>query len=387
MNTATYENEAEYRAGCQAKSGVKSSAKYHVMFRILIAMAMAFCLTPKCLAALPDLVPGYNIELPRDGGSHPEFTTEWWYLTGWLHDANGQRRGFQVTFFRSRNALADANPSRFAPRQILFAHAALSDPKANRLLRGERTARAGFGLAAAEQGSLAVRIDDWSLSQDDNADGTHLITSIATDEFSLSLKLQTTQAILLNGDKGFSRKDPDPKAASYYYSLPQLRVQGTIALNGSTLAVTGDAWFDHEWSNAYLDPDSVGWDWIGINLGRSDALMLFRMRDAQGKQRWAGGTLRRGEKTQTLTPEQIAWTPLRQWRSSRTGVTYPIAWHVRFGEQQIILRPLMDDQENDARGSVGILYWEGAVEAMDEEGSLLGRGYLELTGYGEPTKF
>jgi predicted secreted hydrolase len=42
----------------------------------------------------------------------------------------------------------------------------------------------------------------------------------------------------------------------------------------------------------------------------------------------------------------------------------------------------MDDQENDARGSVGTVYWEGAVRALDTAGREIGRGYLELTGYG-----
>ena len=42
----------------------------------------------------------------------------------------------------------------------------------------------------------------------------------------------------------------------------------------------------------------------------------------------------------------------------------------------------MDDQENDARSSAGTVYWEGAVTAS-EDGRRIGRGYLELTGYGE----
>ena len=227
---------------------------------------------------------------------------------------------------------------------------------------------------------MAVRIDDWSL----HAEGSSFVTKISTDDFTLSLSAETTQPVLLQGDQGYSRKGPDLVAASYYYSVPQLKVSGAITLHGTKIAVTGEAWLDHEWSNAYVDSQSVGWDWAGINFNNGDALMAFRMRNAQGKQRWAGGTARLAGKTQTFLPEQINWIPLRQWRSSRTGVTYPIAWQVHAGEQKIVLRPLMDDQENDARGSVGILYWEGAVEALDDNGNVLGRGYLELTGYGEP---
>ena len=42
---------------------------------------------------------------------------------------------------------------------------------------------------------------------------------------------------------------------------------------------------------------------------------------------------------------------------------------------------------DDARGSTGTLYWEGAVRAFDERGQAIGRGYLELTGYGERLRF
>jgi len=346
-------------------------------------LLIVLCLAVNAASVAAEVRSGYRIELPRDGGSHPEFNIEWWYVTGWLQDANGTQRGFQVTFFRHRNSGADDNPSKFSPTQILFAHAALSDPADKKLLRGEHTARAGFGLAAAEQHATNVFIDDWSL----RAVGENFVTQVTAQDFELALTLRATQPAVLQGDRGFSQKGPDPANASHYYSLPQLAVQGSIAIRGAKLAVTGQAWFDHEWSNAYVDPQSVGWDWIGINLRNGDALMAFRMRDAQGRQRWAGATLRSGGKTQSFTPEQIQWTPLQQWRSPRTGVQYPIAWRVQVGQLNLVLRPLMADQENDARGSVGQLYWEGAVQAQDGAGALIGRGYLELTGYGEPARF
>jgi predicted secreted hydrolase len=49
------------------------------------------------------------------------------------------------------------------------------------------------------------------------------------------------------------------------------------------------------------------------------------------------------------------------------------------------LEPLMDDQELDARASVGTIYWEGAVRAFRDTNEV-GRGYLELTGYWKPMK-
>ncbi len=57
--------------------------------------------------------------------------------------------------------------------------------------------------------------------------------------------------------------------------------------------------------------------------------------------------------------------------------------------RSIVLAPLMDDQELDSRRSTGTIYWEGAVRAHDgtPDGPVVGRGYLELTGYATPIAF
>ncbi|HEY7639657.1 MAG TPA: carotenoid 1,2-hydratase [Steroidobacteraceae bacterium] len=346
------------------------------------ALLLLVASTAICAAAVeyPAVVPGYAIELPRDEGSHPQFRTEWWYLTGWVETPGGEPLGFQITFFRNRPGVDEQNPSRFVARQVLFAHAALSDPRRGALLRGEKSARAGFGLAEAAGGSLAVKIDDWSLRQD----GERYTAVAATSEFSLQLECVRSQAPLLNGRNGFSQKGPQPQFASYYYSLPQLQTSGRIAIGGREYRVRGIAWFDHEWSSGMFDDQARGWDWIGLNLDDGGALMVQRIRDAAGNPYWAGATLREpGQPDRVFAASEVAWSPLRRWRSARTGVAYPVEWKIAVGGRTILLRPLLDDQENDARASTGTLYWEGAVRAFDESGRAIGRGYLELTGYGE----
>jgi predicted secreted hydrolase len=349
----------------------------HALLTLLLVVSAA----PSSAAVeFPSVAPGYSIELPRDEGSHPQFRTEWWYLTGWLETEGGQPLGFQITFFRNRPGIDEDNPSRFVARQVLFAHAAVSDSQRGTLMRGEKSARAGFGLADAAEGSLAVKIDDWSLRKE----GERYLAVAATSDFTLQLECIGTQPPLLNGKNGVSQKSPQPQFASYYYSLPQLQTSGRIAIGGREHRVRGVAWFDHEWSSGMFDERARGWDWIGLNLDDGGALMVQRIRDDAGNQHWGGATLREpGRPDRAYPPDEIAWSPLRRWRSPRTGVTYPVEWKIAIGERTITLRPLLDDQENDARASTGTLYWEGAVRAFDERGRAIGRGYLELTGYGE----
>ena len=347
------------------------------MARLLFQALLLLFALPCVAADYPDVIPGLRLEFPRDEGAHPDFRTEWWYVTGWLKGEDGSDLGFQVTFFRVRPQPGEDNPSRFAPRQILFAHAALADPAVGRLRHGERAARAGFGLAEARQGATDVEIDDWSLRQEGG--GYH--ARISGEDFALDLALTPTQAVLIEGDQGYSRKAQEGKHASYYYSFPQLAARGSVARAGRRLAVTGRAWLDHEWSSELMSPQAVGWDWIGLNLDDGTALMAFRMRDASGATLWAGGTLRRRDGTaRVLGPQEVEFVARRRWRSPRTGTDYPIGMEVRVPGVRLELRALIDDQELDARSSTGTLYWEGAVRAL-EAGREVGRGYLELTGY------
>ena len=301
----------------------------------------------------PRVVKGRQLIFPRDHGAHPNFRIEWWYVTGWLDGP----LGFQVTFFRARPEEQSANPSSFNPRQILFAHAALADPKRGRLLRDQRAARAGFSLAHAELARTGVWIDDWKLEQDGNS----YHARIEAREFDLDLTFFASQ-LVLQGEGGFSRKGHRPEEASYYYSRPQMSVTGKV--DGKE--AVGVAWLDHEWSSAYLAPEAAGWDWCGINMRDGSSLMAFRMRDKQGGTHFSSG------------PEM---RPLRVWKSPRTGTEYPVSMQVN----DLRLEPLMDDQELDSRQSTGTIYWEGAVRAYKGD-NVVGFGYLELTGYWKAMK-
>jgi predicted secreted hydrolase len=333
------------------------------------------------LGAAPTYPPvgaGRALTFPRDHGAHPDYRTEWWYATGWLQTQARAPLGFQITFFRSRPRIDQANPSRFAPQQLLFANVALSDPVAGKLQHDQRAARSGFGLAMASTVDTDLCIDDWTLRRE--ASGSYRATLPARD-FTLELTMQPTQPLLLHGEQGYSRKGPLATQASYYYSQPRLKVSGTLKRRGQQESVQGTAWLDHEWSSALLADGAVGWDWIGVNLDDGSALMVFQIRDEAGRKFWGGGTLRGTDgRVRVLAPENVNFIALRRWRSPRTGTDYPVALRLNAGDLTLELAPLMDDQELDSRASTGAVYWEGAVTAL-RGGKPVGRGYLELTGY------
>ncbi len=321
--------------------------------------------------------PGVPLAFPADHGAHPDFRTEWWYVTGWLKTPRGADIGFQITFFRTRPPVDQRNPSAFAAKQVIFAHAAISDPAVGHLQHDQRIARQGFGLAGARVGDTDVVLDNWSFKR--GADGVFRGRVVARD-FSLDVSLRPTQPELLQGDHGYSRKGPLPGEASHYYSVPHLAVSGSLVRAGRTEPVTGTAWLDREWSSTYLDPRAVGWNWLGLNMADGGALTLFQIRDTSGSALWAGGSWRAADGRQTaLGPGEVHFGASRLWRSPATGATYPVApvVSVSIAGKPLVLpvKPLFDDQELDSRRGGGPVYWEGAVTVPG------GRGYLEMTGY------
>jgi len=325
---------------------------------------------------------GRALAFPRDHGAHPGTRIEWWYLTGWLQAAGaGSLLGFQLTFFRVRTGLAEALPGRLAPRQLLFAHAAVTDLARGRHHHAEQLARWNGQWhddpAAVNQAALAqrdVRMGPWRL------DAQHARVRAAALE--LELQLSPTQPVLLQGDRGYSRKGPGPGQASHYYSEPHLAVQGQLVFEGARRTGTGRAWLDHEWSDEILHPQAVGWDWIGINLDDGRALTAFRLRRADGSALWAGGSVRApGGPVRDFAPEEVAFEPVRTWKSPATQATYPVAWTVRTPAGTFGVRSLLDAQEIDARRSTATVYWEGLSELLDAQGRRIGLGYLEMTGY------
>ncbi len=374
---------------------MKSDGRRHWMRRAgSAALAVAGGWLPSralraAAAPYPDVVRGVPLSFPRDHGAHDAFRTEWWYLTGWLERVDGARRGepagVQVTFFRTRTRHDPADPSRFAPVQLLFAHAALALPEHRSLAHAQRAAREGFGLAQASRADAEVAIGDWSLAR--AADDTYR-TRIVDASLAIELSFRPDAPPLLQGDGGFSRKGPRETQASYYYSRPQLEVRGSIAADGRRSSVEGVAWLDHEWSSEILDPSAVGWDWVGLNLDDGSALTAFRIRAGDGTTLWsyarqadrlpAAGAM--AARWNRADPSNVGFEPLREWTSPRTGVRYPVSMRLTLDARSLTLEPLFDDQELDTRATTGVVYWEGAVRVF-ERGAVIGRGYLELTGY------
>lgn len=368
---------------------------------LLLSGALGCALDATAAAGSPagTALPRRTLVFPRDHGAHPEFRTEWWYITGHARagpGAGAREFGFQITFFRSRVDTTQGLASAFAAKQLIFAHAAVTDVQGRKLWHDQRIAREGFGVAGARLADAGLRLRDWSMARaaaastaDAKSPGpagpdTAWQARVPGRDFSLDLRFDPTQPLLLQGHQGLSRKGPEPAQASYYYSLPQLATRGRLTVKGRSFDITGQAWLDHEWSEALLHPEAVGWDWIGMNLFDGSALTAFQLRNKAGQPLWAGGSFRRHSGSlATFSQGEVVFSPQRSWKSPLSQASYPVEWTVHTPAGVYTVRPLVDNQELDSRASTGAIYWEGLSDLFDAQARHVGRGYLEMTGYAQ----
>ncbi|SDL49353.1 Predicted secreted hydrolase [Modicisalibacter muralis] len=329
-------------------------------------------------------VAGPHIELrfPQDHGPHPDYRIEWWYLTANLRGEDGRPFGVQWTLFRQAlappTALAtDDQP--WSSRQLWMAHAAVSTPSDHYF--AERFARGGIKQAGVRITPFAAWLDNWSLMAPPATRGLeHLEVTAQGDDFGYRLQLTAEGPLVRHGDGGFSQKSADGQG-SMYYSQPFYRVSGEVRIAGESIAVSGRAWLDREWSSQLLGPGQSGWDWFSLHLDSGAKLMAFRLR--------GGGEANAGDYVSgswisaqgQVTPlgddqgdEELRLTPLAHSRVA--GRRLPTAWRVEVPGHGL-------DFEVRARHpkqwmGTSFAYWEGMVAV---EGSHAGVGYLEMTGY------
>ena len=302
--------------------------------------------------------------LPEDHGPHFEFQTEWWYYTGQLTTADERRFGFQLTFFRRGLSPGPPPAAGLATNQIYFAHFAVTDVGGERHVSAERLSRGAAGLAGASGEPFRVFVEDWT-AEATNPEGASVRVRARDGGLVLDLELQAAKPLVAHGDRGLSAKSDEPGNASYYVGYTRMAVRGRVGSDGGGAAVTGEAWFDHEWSTSALGPQAVGWDWWSLQLDDGRELMLFEIRRADGSRelgvrrnargagRAAFGGCRRAD---------IEITVLERWTSPHTGADYPARWRIRVPSEELELEvePLLADQEM----RTAFVYWEGAVSRL-----------------------
>jgi predicted secreted hydrolase len=322
---------------------------------------------------------------PADHGAHPEFRNEWWYFTGRLESGQGDRYGFELTVFRvalwpREDPESTHAASAWRSRQVYFSHFAVTDVDNSRFHVAQRWSRGALGLAGVREDPLRIQVDGWSASLEQ--DTWHL--SAFERGVSIELDLQALKPVVLNGDRGLSRKSSGPGQASYYYSVTRLAVSGQLEVPGWRGPVSGLAWLDREWSTSALAAEQVGWDWFALQLDDGSDLMLYQLRRRDGSPGpFSAGTLVRADGSSRHLSVQDFQVQVAGYWDSPLGGRYPALWNVSVPDEalSLMVEPLLADQELHTVPR----YWEGAVKVSGrrQDKEIGGGGYVELTGYAQ----
>jgi predicted secreted hydrolase len=319
--------------------------------------------------AFANVVPGYNITFPLDHDSHPEFAVEWWYITANLTDTLGNPYALQWTLFRFAS---DTQSTPWANAQQYMGHVGLRDGK--QAWFEERFARGGVGNAGIFTTPFNAFIDDWQWLAKSAEMFPSTLEFTIDKQIKVNLDFTADKPFVKHGEQGFSRKLRNSEQASYYYSQPHIQVSGELELPTGTVKVTGNAWYDHEWTTQYLSPMAQGWDWFSIHLDDGTKLMLFNMRHQQYQDFWSGTLITKNGKAIHLSESDIQGEVTQ--RDKVEGRLLPLHWSIKLAKHQIDIQiaPMQIDQWNPGIFS----YYEGGTVIS---GSHSGVGFIELTGY------
>lgn len=325
-----------------------------------------------------EISPDYTLKFPNDFYYKEGYRVQWWYFTGHLFDGEGREFGYELTFFVV-GVQTRAYKSKFGVDNIYVSHFALTDVAGRKYYSSEKSDSGAYGFAGAAADDLKVWVDDNKM--EGTTERIH-ITALDKDR-TLELELTPAKGVVLNGQKGFSRKSEDsPEIASWYFSYTGLSTEGSLKIGEKTFSVHGKSWFDREISSGRMGKREKGWDWFAIQLDDGREVMLYIMRKADGTaDTFSSGTfVYRDGRYRHLTIDDFSIAVSGHYKSAKTGALYPSQWEIKVPGEGLALKvtPLLEDQEFVATASTGNYYWEGTCKV---EGKTTGRAYVEMTGY------
>ena len=306
------------------------------------------------------------VVFPRNDGPH-DTNVEWWYFTGHLFTEGGDRYGFEYVTFRARDGSLEGYVSHFAITDNL-----------RREFRYDQRLRGAAGVAG-DVAVLDLNLDGWTMQ----GGGGQFALAADMPGYAMRLDVETTKPAALHDGDGYI--DYGNGTASYYYSWTRMAVTGALDLGQGWTQVSGEAWMDHQWGD-FETYQEGGWDWFSVQLEDGTDVMLYLIRDADGRALRVDGSIVGTDGDLSVLGEGDFTIDVDgQWTSPATRTTYPLSWTITIPDHELAMTvtPSLPDQELDTRATTGVTYWEGeAVVAATHGGRpVAGFGYVELTGY------
>jgi len=316
----------------------------------------------------------------REHFPHRGARIEWWYFTSVLTTQKGKAPvGLEVTFFRVKTLV-----------ESMIVHVAVTD------VEGRKFSFTGIVLPVriAFNSDAQTVISAFGNRVGFNEDTNSLAINTRLRGLRVSLSCGVRD-IMAQGARGIQEMQNSPGDASYYFTMPNMKTEGTIVVNGDSLPVSGLTWHDHQWGN--FNVVKMKWDWFSLRFDADDLYVMLFNFDRWGTTHGSGNIYRHGQAMRVERFEILA----SDICAARHGVTYPIDWELLIFDSPDASSPFMTARvkptvnEQVVSSLVTPDYWEGlctvhaeVLTPVDLDGTpfldrqvLDGFAYVELTGY------
>jgi predicted secreted hydrolase len=288
---------------------------------------------------------------------------EWWYYTGVLETAAGERYGFELTTFQAMLYKAP----------VYIGHFAVTDLQKGTFHK-KMDASAEDQREAVPEG-FSLKVGTFEMSGHAGKDQIRA----EMPGYALDLSLEALKPMVLQYGDGVMTVGSDEPF--YYYSYTRMAITGSITVDGQQKSVTGVGWMDHQWGTI---GSGYGWDWFSLRLDDETEVMLFEVRHS-GVPGFVGGTfIDKDGSARELTAGEFTTQATGQWTSPHTQIVYAQGWTIQVPslDLDVELTAVMEDQEFNASIFDSPIYWEGLCDVSGTRAGqgITGHAYVEITG-------
>jgi geranylgeranyl pyrophosphate synthase/predicted secreted hydrolase len=379
------------------------------------------------------------IDLATHDLPHAAADTEWWYVNSHVESADGRSFGVFAAFFRiiasvdeatkevtyahsmtwgitdlaTGKYIAESRVDKNAPKLGLERMDNGRGSKDDRLNRAMREILERGEVPAPDRvfdGDVTVKTDELFVQYGTNgtfakrANGSYTVSISGHDDLAkIELSFQLQKRPCRHGDDGVVRGNANEQM--FYYFVPRCSVSGMLRVDGESVQVSGQGWYDHEFGGYVADETAakqthadpigegagirdLGWNWTAVQLDDGMDLTAYEIIDIKGNE-GKGETVGKwmvlvDQDSRQKSVNDMTFTPTRTWTSMRTFHTYPVEWKLTAPSAGIDLTiaAMMNDQELITVISKPA-FWEGRCTVVGSIGGrpVSGKAYIERSGF------
>ena len=229
--------------------------------------------------------------------------------------------------------------------------------------------------------NTGFKVTSQNLTWSADASEMHVQGTVESDngQFDLSFKRQGP-VMAYNGTGCFPLIDD--QLTTYEYSFPTMAATGTITVDGTEYAVTGNGWFDRQWfpvaNAATLASGETRWMWLSMKLSNGEVVAVW---SATGKRERSWADILHQDGSHTIADvEPISENLFDVYQSEKSGIKWPAGWNVTIPSVNAQLQVTVDFKGQEAFAAFHRIESVTHVTGTYDGQQVTGRGCGEIVG-------